>query len=165
MSSRFTPDSLIPCPTSASFLQHFQDSSWFSETVNLLIEKNTPLHPMPENYRPTFWRWRWFPYYLSWCSYITVALLCAVTAKFLRDRPLFIHLCKHFFQICKQIVLNIACLQAIYFVFVGPANNFFQYFLYPLPSRKIMVHPQQELDIMTFWGSNFRRSLIVGRIV
>ena len=28
----------------------------------------------------------------------------------------------------------------IFFVFLGPANNVFQYFSYP-PSRKIMAHP------------------------
>ena len=43
-------------------------------------------------------------------------------------------------------LMYISCLQAIYFVFLGPANNFFKYFSYPPPppsplSRKIMVRP------------------------
>ena len=44
------------------------------------------------------------------------------------------------FSKCKLIFLHLSCLQAVYFVFLGSANNFFQYFSYPL-SRKIMVHP------------------------
>ena len=39
-----------------------------------------------------------------------------------------------------HIFLYISCLQAIYFVFLGPENKFFQYFPY-VPYRKIMVRP------------------------
>ncbi len=51
------------------------------------------------------------------------------------------HLCKHFFRNSYYFLLYISCLQTIYFVFPGSANNFSQYFSPPSPSKKIMVRP------------------------
>ncbi len=39
-----------------------------------------------------------------------------------------------FFRNANCILLYISCLQTIYFVFLGPANNFFNIFYTPLPS-------------------------------
>ncbi len=41
------------------------------------------------------------------------------------------HLCKHFFRNSYYFLLYISCLQTIYFVFPGPANNFFSIFFTP----------------------------------
>ena len=68
---------------------------------------------------------------------------------------LFMHLCKHFFFEMQTVFLHISSLQAICFVFLGPANNFFYIFHIHLQKNNSPSLIQQYICAITAATSKF----------